>query len=138
MNGDNRNSMAFAHFTLATRDVERTSDFFLQTLGWQPIDRPANIGRRAAWLLIAPGQEVHLLHVDAFEPSAFEKEFGRHIAFFYPVSEFDALKRRLVQFGAELIAPERSTPFDRFFFKDPNGYVFEIIEAGHAPEARSH
>jgi hypothetical protein len=38
-----------------------------------------------------------------------------------------------VRHGAELIEPERSTPFERFFFREPvNGYVFEVIE-----EARS-
>ena len=30
---------------------------------------------------------------------------------------------------AELIAPQREAPFERFFFRDPvNGYVFEIVE----------
>ncbi|MBI2926119.1 MAG: VOC family protein [Verrucomicrobia bacterium] len=124
----------FAHLTLATRDVQKSSLFFLEALGWKPIPRPSNIGRPAAWLTIAPGQELHLLQVDDFEPSPFEKEFGRHVALFYPVAEFDALKQRLGQQGAELIAPERPTPFQRFFFKDPNGYIFEIIEAGHRPE----
>jgi hypothetical protein len=39
-----------------------------------------------------------------------------------------------VAHGATLIEPERPTPFARFFFRDPNGYVFEVVEADHAPE----
>jgi catechol 2,3-dioxygenase-like lactoylglutathione lyase family enzyme len=120
--------MSFAHFTLATRDVPRSAEFFAATLLWRPIDRPANIDRPAAWLEIAPGQEIHLVEVRDFQASAFEREFGRHIALFYPREQFDALKARLVAHGGELIEPLRETPFARFFFRDPNGYVFEVID----------
>jgi catechol 2,3-dioxygenase-like lactoylglutathione lyase family enzyme len=121
--------MTFAHFTLATRDVARTRDFFAATFLWRPIERPANIDRPAAWLEIGQGEEMHLVEVADFTPSAFEREFGRHIALFYPASQFAALKGRLVAHGAELIEPQRETPFERFFFRDPNGYVFEVIDA---------
>ena len=30
--------------------------------------------------------------------------------------------------GAPVIEPLRETPFDRFFFRDPNGYLFEVLE----------
>ena len=126
---------ALAHCTLATRDVAASSEFFQTTLGWMPIRRPGNINREADWLRIADGQELHLLLVPDFEPSPFEREFGRHIAITYPLSDFEDLKRRLVENGAELIAPERETPFERFFFRDPNGYVFEVVDADHEPEA---
>ncbi len=123
-----------AHVTLATADVVRTREFFARTLGWLPIERPGNIETESAWLAIAPGQELHLLHVHDFEPSPFEREFGRHVAIEYPLGGFEALKRRLTEHGAELIAPERETPFERFFFRDPNGYVFEVVEARHVSE----
>ena len=61
--------MAIAHFTLATRDVPRASRFFESTLGWRPVSRPGNIPRVAAWLAIAPGQELHLVEVTDFAPS---------------------------------------------------------------------
>ena len=126
--------MPLAHLTLATRNVPKTSAFFAATMGWRPITRPGNIGRAAAWLEIAPGQELHLVEVVNFEPSPFEAEFGRHFAFTVPESEFNALKRRLHEHGAELIEPLRPTPFARFFFRDPNGYVFEIVAAERSPE----
>jgi catechol 2,3-dioxygenase-like lactoylglutathione lyase family enzyme len=126
--------VSLAHLTLATRDVRASSAFFAEALGWRPIHRPGNIGRPAAWLEISPGQELHLVETEDFQPSPFEGEFGRHIAVAVPLIEFDGLKRRLVHRGATLIKPERPTSFARFFFRDPNGYVFEIVQADHAPE----
>ena len=120
--------MTFAHFTLATRDVETSSLFFQNTLGWAPISQPDNINRNADWLNITENQQLHLLLVAGFEPSPFEAEFGRHFAIFQPGSEFSDLKQRLVEHGATLIDPLRDTPFERFFFQDPNGYVFEVID----------
>ena len=77
---------------------------------------------------------LHLVEVAGFAPSPFEAEFGRHIALAFPLAEFDDLQRRLVANGATLIEPERVTPFVRFFFRDPNGYVFEVVDAGRVPE----
>ena len=119
--------MAITHVTLAARDVRRTSQFFAATLGWRPLDRPGNIAAPAAWLEIAPGQELHLVEVPGFEPSPFEREYGRHIAVTYPREDFDALKDRLRRQGADLVAPQRETPVERFFFRDPDGYLFEVV-----------
>jgi catechol 2,3-dioxygenase-like lactoylglutathione lyase family enzyme len=126
--------MSLAHVTLATRDIQASLTFFAGALGWRPISRPGNICRPAAWLEIAPGQELHLVEVVDFAPSPFEAEFGRHVALAVPRIEFDALKRRLVAHGATLIEPERPTPFARFFFRAPDGYVFEVVEAERRPE----
>jgi catechol 2,3-dioxygenase-like lactoylglutathione lyase family enzyme len=126
--------MSFAHLTLATRDVIASRDFFAWTLGWEPVERPGNIDFKAAWLRIAPGQELHLLYVPDFAPSDFEREFGRHLAVEYPADGFADLKERLAKRGAELIEPIRETPFVRFFFRDPNGYVFEVVDADRTPE----
>jgi catechol 2,3-dioxygenase-like lactoylglutathione lyase family enzyme len=120
--------MAFAHVTLATRDVRRSAGFFEAVLGWRPVERPDNIDGAAAWLEIAPGQQLHLIEVPDFSPSPFEREYGRHLAVRYPLDAFEALKRRLRDRGAEVIAAERPTPFQRFFFRDPDGYVFEVVE----------
>ena len=123
--------MGLAHITLATRDVRRSTDFFEHALGWQPAARPGNITARSAWLDIAPGIELHLIDDPEFEPSRFEKEFGRHIAVTRALTEFPQLKQRLQAHGATLIEPIRETPFVRFFFRDPNGYVFEVVEEDH-------
>jgi catechol 2,3-dioxygenase-like lactoylglutathione lyase family enzyme len=121
--------MALAHITLATRNVRQSTEFFASTLGWMPVDRPNNIPMQAAWLAIAPDQELHLLEVKEFEPSPFEREFGRHIAVSFPKADFPKLRDRLARAGAELIDPLRPTEFERFFFRDPNGYIFEVVPA---------
>jgi catechol 2,3-dioxygenase-like lactoylglutathione lyase family enzyme len=123
--------MALAHITLATRDVGRSAAFFQEVMGWHPVARPGNIGRPAAWLTIAPGVELHLVEDPEFQPSPFEQEFGRHIAVTFPRAEFPQLKSQLQARGATLIAPLRDTPFQRFFFRDPSGYVFEVVEDDH-------
>jgi catechol 2,3-dioxygenase-like lactoylglutathione lyase family enzyme len=65
--------MAIAHVDLAVRDVQRSSRFFANALGWRPIRRPGNVPRPAAWLEIAPGQELHLVEASGFEPSPFSR-----------------------------------------------------------------
>ena len=123
--------MPFAHLTLATRDVGRTAAFFEKALGWPRVRVPDNTPGElnAAWVEMGPGQQVHILRIEGFQPSPFEDEFGRHFAVFHPAADFQSLKERLTEHGAKLIDPIRPTPFERFFFKDPNGYVFEVIAA---------
>jgi len=119
-----------AHFTLATRDIHRTAAFIDRTFGYARKAMPDTSVREAIWFDIGKGQEMHVLHVPGFAISAHEAEYGRHVALFHPLSDFPALKARLVGEGAVLIDPIRPTPFERFFFREPvNGYLFEIIDA---------
>jgi len=120
--------MSFAHLTIATRDAVATANFLARTMGWTIVRLPDNVELTAAWLEVAPGQQIHVLQIPGYEPSPFEAEFGRHFAFFHSGWDFAALKERLVANGATLFDPIRPTPFERFFFRDPNGYFFEIID----------
>ena len=121
--------MSLAHFTLATHSVEKMAAFFEETLGYTRAPIPANVPDEAVWLNIGRGQQIHLTFVADFAVSPFEREFGRHVAVLHPLDDFDALKARVVERGGELIAPLRTTPFERFFFREPvNGYVFEVID----------
>lgn len=120
--------MALAHVTLATRSVGETRDFLSEVFGFRPIDRPNNIPMSAAWLDVGSGQELHLLEVADFVVSDFEREYGRHLALKFAPSAYEAILVRLQARGIDVIAPLRDTPHRRFFFEDPNGYVFEVIE----------
>ena len=121
--------MSFAHLTLPTREVEKTAAFLQETLEYRRDEVPSNVPDETVWLNIGRGQQIHVFYVEGFEVSPFEQEFGRHVAVFYPLAGFDALKLRLRERGAELVEPLRATPFDRFFFREPiNGYVFEVID----------
>lgn len=122
-----------AHFTLATRDVEATARFLERTFRYPRKPLPANAVGPVVWFDIGGGQEMHILHVEDFEISRHEAEFGRHVAVFHPRPDFAALKRRLLDEGAALIDPIRPTPFERFFVREPvNGYVFEVIDQARA------
>ena len=128
--------MSLAHLTLATQHVDRTASFFEQTLGYRRNPVPENAPAHALWLDIGHGQELHVIFVEGFAVSPFENEFGRHVAVFHPLADFPALKTRLAAAGADLMAPLRATPFERFFFREPiNGYVFEVVDAARDPNA---
>ena len=121
--------MSLAHLTLPSREVEKTAAFLEKTLGYQREPIPDNIPCETVWLNIGRGQQIHVFYVEGFEVSPFEREFGRHVALFHPLSDFDRIKRDLQDRGGELIEPLRTTPFERFFFREPvNGYVFEVID----------
>lgn len=121
--------MSLAHLTLPSREVAATAAFLEKTLGYSRDPLPENAVGDAVWFNIGDGQQLHVLYVEGFEVSPFEREFGRHVALFFPHEQFETLKQTLRDHGAEMIAPLRATPFERFFFKEPvNGYVFEVIE----------
>ena len=122
--------MSLAHLTVPTQFVGRTAAFLERTLGYRRNPPPDNSPVEVVWLDIGRGQELHVMFVEGFVVSPFEEEFGRHVAVFHPLADFPALKQRLTEAGAELIAPLRPTPFERFFFREPiNGYLFEVIDA---------
>jgi len=120
--------MPLAHLTIATRDSRATSDFLQQIFRWPLVHRPANVDETTYWLDIGGSQQVHVLQVDDFEVSPFEKEFGRHFAFFVSGPELAAIRGRLIEHDVEVIPAIRPTPFERFFFRDINGYLFEVID----------
>ena len=126
--------MTLAHITLPTRDVEGTAAFLEHVFEFPRVPAPDNSPVDVVWLDIGGGQQLHVFHVAGFEVSAFEGEFGRHIALYQRNSNFGALKQRLAAQGAPLIAPTRDTPYERVFFREPvNGYVFEVIDVDARP-----
>jgi catechol 2,3-dioxygenase-like lactoylglutathione lyase family enzyme len=120
----------FAHLTLPTQHIEETTRFLEKTLGYSRKTVPANSPVEARWLDIGHGQELHVFFVEGFVVSPFESEFGRHVALFHPLDDFDAVRQRVIEAGGELVEPLRSTPFERIFFREPiNGYLFELIDS---------
>ena len=115
--------------TLPTRDVERTTTFLEQAFGYTRLVVPRNSPVETQWLDIGHGQQLHVFHVEGFQVSPFEDEFGRHVALFRPLAKFETMKAWLTAQGAEIFYAMRPTPFERFFFREPiNGYVFEVID----------
>jgi len=120
--------MSLAHLTLATVAVERTARFLEEMLGYTRDPAPANSPMETVWLATGGGQQFHIVHIDGFEVSPFEGEFGRHIAVFHASGGMAALQERLSAAGAHVMQPLRPGERERFFFREPvNGYVFEVI-----------
>lgn len=121
--------MSLAHFTIATRNVDETVAFFLDLMGWKEIPTPDNVEVKVRWLDLGAGAQLHVLEVADFEVSPFEKEYGRHFAFFVSAERLAAIREKLPRdYGLEVREPLRATPFERFFFHDPNGYLIEVID----------
>ena len=121
--------MSLAHFTIPTRDVDGTTEFFLNLMGWREIPVPDNVEVKVRWLDLGRGAQMHVLGVDDFEVSPFEREYGRHFAFFVSADRLVDIKERLPRdYGIPVQPPLRETPFERFFFNDPNGYLIEVID----------
>ncbi len=120
--------MTLAHLTIATQDSAGTAKFLAELFDWPEVHRPANVDPTTYWLDIGKGQQVHVLQVEGFEVSPFEKEFGRHFAFFFSAAMLATIRERLAARNIEVIPPIRPTPFERFFFQDPNGYMLEVID----------
>ncbi len=118
--------MSFAHLTLETNDVPGTSRFFQTVMKWPSLAMPGNVDVDADWLKINSNQELHILEIAGAVPPV-DQEYGRHVAFFHAGDDFEGVKKRLLEYGMEIIPPIRATPFPRFFFRDPNGYLFELI-----------
>lgn len=127
--------MTLAHLTIATQDSAATARFLQEVFDWPEVHRPANVDLTTYWLDIGQGQQVHVLQVEDFQVSPFEREFGRHFAFFFSAEKLVQIRERLTERNVEIIPPIRPTPFERYFFQDPNGYMFEVIDQNrYAPE----
>ena len=98
---------------------------------------PTNIDIDAVWLEICEGQQLHILGIPDAKPAQ-DEEFGRHYAFFHPSHDFEAVQSRLRQENGKIIPAIRETPFRRFFFRDPNGYLFELIDEDGYLDETSH
>ena len=121
--------MSLAHFTIPTRDVDGTTEFFQNLMSWREIPVPDNVEVQVRWLDLGRGAQMHVLGIDDFEVSPFEKEYGRHFAFFVSADRLVDIKERLPRdYGIPVQPPLRETPFERFFFNDPNGYLIEVID----------
>lgn len=119
--------MSIDHATVPTRSFEATVDFFIRVLELPTIDAPTDIPMRAAWFDVGNGQSVHVLEVPDQMETANEREFGRHIAFRFPLARWLRIKNQLERENVQIVLPLRPSTKSRFFIYDPNGYCFEFV-----------
>ena len=99
--------------------------FYVDLLGLTPLDRPANTdnGRPGAWLQCGPAQQLHI--ITGAGATAENRASRRHPAF--RVADLEALRRRLVAAGVEILAGNRFPGQERFFVRDPFGNRLEFV-----------
>lgn len=123
------------HFTLRTRRLEETVDFFVRVLGLKVGPRPA-FPFPGAWLYLKDRPVVHLAAPEDGDNGlvAYLGETRRleptglldHVAF--RCTGYAAVRERLADFG--LAARERVVPElgeRQLFVEEPNGIVIELV-----------
>jgi glyoxylase I family protein len=105
------------HVSINVDDVEANRAFYVETLGFTQIDRPA-LGVGGVWLQMGP-QQLHLVELPLVEG------FGPHFAI--PVDDIADARSVLIERGVEVSDP---SPIEgvclQAFFRDPAGNQIEL------------
>jgi len=111
------------HWTLVSRDIERSKRFYTEVLGAQPRDR-GQAGRGGP-------EAVRLANttIDFFEPNEHQQPSpggeGQHHAYVIRYEDFDTWIERFRAFGVPLRFGNFGTRMS-MMFDDPDGYHFEF------------
>jgi catechol 2,3-dioxygenase-like lactoylglutathione lyase family enzyme len=109
------------HVALHVRDVERSSRFYAEVLGLEPMPRPA-FDFPGAWFRIGADQELHLI---GRPPETDSPPRERHYALL--VDSVEAAGRLLAARGIEFRGPQRRPDGAlQIFLRDPDGHVIEL------------
>jgi len=95
--------------------------FYVDLLGLTPAN--TDNGRPGAWLQCGPAQQLHI--ITGAGATAENRASRRHPAF--RVADLEALRRRLVAAGVEILAGNRFPGQERFFVRDPFGNRLEFV-----------
>jgi catechol 2,3-dioxygenase-like lactoylglutathione lyase family enzyme len=122
---------AIDHITLVVKDLARSSRFYGEVLGMQPIDRPdfAFAGR---WFQ-AGNTQIHM-NLEGAEagraglPPLAAKSPSRGFHFAFEVDDCDGAASRLGQLGIPIVSGPRSRPDGarQLYIYDPDGHLVEI------------
>lgn len=120
------------HVARVTRDLEASTAFYRDVLGFRPIHRP-DFGFPGAWLFNY-GVQIHLIAATG-DPAIDGSDISiraDHVAFH--TADTDVVEQRLKQHGipfkTNYVADSRVT---QYFFRDPDG---NHIEIGSYPPVR--
>ena len=118
--------LRFDHVSMVVANTERALLFYRDVMGLEvAADRP-ELAFKGAWLIVAEGQQIHLLEVP--NPDFFDRpEHGgrdRHVAF--RVNELNAIRRRLEEVGITYTMSKSGRK--ALFCRDFDGNTLELIE----------
>jgi catechol 2,3-dioxygenase-like lactoylglutathione lyase family enzyme len=117
------------HIALPTADPARGVHFYRDVLGFVETPRPS-FSFLGAWLLKREvGVMIHLIHDEAFQPSAVGAINSRTNHLAMQVSDYDRAVELLAAHGVAYV--ERVLPdynYRQVFFHDPDGNTLELGE----------
>ncbi|MDE2935027.1 MAG: VOC family protein [Chloroflexota bacterium] len=104
--------------TLFVEDLDRTADFYVDVLGFEPETRNARSQ------MLRAGEFRLLLHVGGSTPD--KQNLHLHLA----VDDVDAFHREVSARGAAPEAPPETKPWGlrSFELRDPSGYLWEFVQ----------
>ena len=106
------------HLTFSVRNLEDSLGFYTDALGFRSVSRKdgeAYLLAGNAWIVLIS------------DPSVRDKALPEysHTAFSVPAENFDAVSKRIEQYGSK-IWQENPTEGDSLYFLDPDGHKLEI------------
>lgn len=125
-------NFAFNHLALSVKDVDRSVEFYKNTLKLEEITNRSKL-EGVRWLSLAEGKELHLISI-VKENVVVNKAV--HLAL--TTNNFDAFVERLDQLkiaysdwpGADHKVNIRADGIKQIFFQDPDGYWIEVNSVG--------
>jgi len=120
------------HITLVVKDLEKSKEFYVDTLGMEQVQRPA-FKFDGRWFQLGD-QQIHLiLEHDLSGPAGFPKERGtsRTHHFAFEVDDCFAAYEVLNGLGASIVHEPKNRPDGavQMFVADPDGHVVELCSA---------
>jgi lactoylglutathione lyase len=115
----------YNHVALQVRDIEKSTRFYKDTMGFAPLAVPENLRAIRSWFTLAPGQELHLLAGRA-QPVANNDKNGAHFAL--TIANADPVEAYLKKIGLPYHRQQRFDKAWQIYVTDPDGYVIELNE----------
>jgi len=119
------------HVTLVVADLERSKQFYVDTLGMQLVPRPG-FGFDGLWFQ-AGGTQIHLIlehegSTPAGSPLPAEKRSSRTHHFAFEVENAHAAANFLTEQDIDLVSSPKQRPDGavQMFVSDPDGHVVEL------------
>jgi catechol 2,3-dioxygenase-like lactoylglutathione lyase family enzyme len=125
-------SVVFNHFALSVKDLDKSSEFYMNVLNLQEITNRTEKPHRR-WLSFGEGKELHL--ISDYEGDILVTK-AVHMALTTSNFDFfiDKLKSNNIGYsdwaGAPNIVSVRADGIKQVFFQDPDGYWIEVNSVG--------